>query len=55
MDSLLGLGLVVWGIGAWLTHVIYCIGASKWVFLLAGATFFPIGWVHGTGLWFGFF
>jgi hypothetical protein len=55
MDSLLSLGLVVWVGLAWLTHVIVCISTSKWVFLLAGAIFFPVGCVHGTGVWFGFF
>ena len=53
-----GLGsrlLVAWVFLAWLTHVIVCISTSKWVFLLAGAIFFPIGCVHGTGYWFGFF
>lgn len=38
---------------AWLTHVVVCIKAHLWVFLLAGAFFFPIGIVHGFGVWFG--
>lgn len=55
MDSALSLILFVWVIGAWFTHVFTCISAAKWVFLLAGAVFFPIGCVHGTGIWFGWF
>ena len=55
MSSLLGLLLAVWTIGSWLTHVIVCIQTASWLFLLAGAIFFPIGMIHGTGLWFGFF
>lgn len=55
MNGLIPIVVIVWGIAAWLTHVIFCISASKWVFLLAGAIFFPIGWLHGTGLWFGWF
>lgn len=55
MDGLLSIIVATWVIGAWLTHVITCIQAAKWVFLLAGAVFFPIGCVHGTGIWFGFF
>lgn len=55
MNSFLGIGLVAWVLGAWLTHVIVCIQASSWVFLLAGAIFFPIGFIHGTGIWLGFF
>lgn len=55
MSNALGLGLVAWVVLAWFTHVIACIQTSSWVFLLAGAIFFPIAWVHGTGLWLGFF
>lgn len=38
---------------AWLTHVIVCIKAGLWLFLIAGAIMFPIGVVHGIGIWFG--
>ncbi len=55
MNSLLGLCFVAWVVGAWLTHVITCIQTASWMFLLAGAIFFPIGWIHGTGVWFGWF
>lgn len=55
MDNIGGLIVVAWVGLAWLTHVITCISAGKWVFLLAGAVFFPIGCVHGTGIWFGIF
>jgi hypothetical protein len=55
MEGIGGFLFVAWICLAWLTHVITCIAASKWVFLLAGAVFFPIGCVHGTGVWFGFF
>lgn len=55
MGNALPLILMVWVGLAWLTHVITCIAASKWLFLLAGAVFFPIGCVHGTGIWFGVF
>ena len=40
---------------AWLTHVIVCISTSKWILLLVGAIFVPVGCVHGTGVWFGAF
>lgn len=55
MEGLFPVILMAWVGLAWLTHVIACISAAKWVFLLAGAIFFPIGCVHGTGIWFGFF
>ena len=54
-DAVLPILLSIWVVCAWLTHVIVCISTSKWVFLLAGAVFFPIGCVHGTGIWFGIF
>ncbi len=47
--------LAIWGsvLGGWLTHVIVCIAAGKWGFLIAGALFFPIGIIHGLGVWIG--
>lgn len=55
MESLMPIIFAAWVILAWLTHVITCIQSASWVFLLAGAIFFPIGCVHGTGVWFGIF
>jgi hypothetical protein len=40
---------------AWLNHVITCIQNETWGFLVAGAIFFPIGVIHGAGLWLGIF
>ena len=45
--------LAVWGASSWLTHVITCLDDGKWGFLVAGAMFFPIGMIHGTGIWLG--
>ena len=42
-------------IAGWLTHVIVTIQTAKWILLLAGAILFPIGIIHGWGLWFGLF
>lgn len=47
--------LAAWMIASWLTHVIVCIQTEAWLFLIAGAIMAPIGMIHGTGLWFGFF
>lgn len=55
MDSLGSILMVTWVVLAWFTHVVTCIKSASWVFLLAGAIFFPIGCVHGTGVWLGFF
>jgi len=46
---------LIWGFASWITHVIVCLGTGAWGFLIGGALFFPIAWVHGTGYWFGFF
>ncbi|QWY83067.1 hypothetical protein [Rhizobium phage RHph_X66] len=40
---------------AWLTHIIVCLKAGFWGFLIAGALFFPIGIIHGFGIWIGVF
>jgi len=38
---------------AWLTHVITCLAAGAWGYLIAGALLFPIAVIHGIMLWFG--
>jgi len=55
MSELLPLVGIIWVAAAWLTHVVTCLSAAKWGFLIAGAVFFPVGCVHGTGIWFGWF
>lgn len=55
MNGTLGAILAIWVALAWLTHVIVSISTSKWVLLLVGAIFFPVGCVHGTGVWLGAF
>ena len=50
MSNIWGFALFGWLAVAWLTHVVTCIKTASWVFLLAGAIFFPIGCVHGTGV-----
>jgi hypothetical protein len=55
MEDLFVIALFGWIIGSWLTHVVVCLTAGKWGFLIAGAIIFPIAWIHGTGIWLGFF
>jgi len=50
---LFGLAILVWSVAAWLTHVVVCLKAGSWGFLIAGAILFPIALIHGTGSWFG--
>ena len=40
-------------IAAWITHIVVCLQAGKWGFLIAGALFFPIAIIHGFGVWVG--
>ena len=55
MSTPLGLIAAIWVAAAWLTHVVVSIQTAKWLLLLVGAIFFPVGCVHGTGVWFGAF
>ena len=47
--------IIVLSVPAWFTHIVVCIKASKWAFLLAGMLFAPLGVVHGWGVWLGVF
>ena len=38
---------------AWLTSVVFCASTGARPLLIADAAFFPVGIVHGIGLWFG--
>jgi uncharacterized membrane protein len=41
-------------LAGWLTHLYVCFTEESWGFLIAGAIFFPVGFFHGVGTWFGF-
>jgi hypothetical protein len=55
MNDFVGGALVLWIVASWITHIVVCLKTAAWGFLIAGAIVFPIGWVHGTGIWFGIF
>jgi hypothetical protein len=40
-------------LAAWTTHVVTCLSSESWGFLIAGALFFPVGIIHGLGIWIG--
>ncbi len=50
-----GIILALTFFAGWVTHVIVCIQAASWALLIAGAIAFPIGIIHGIGIWFGAF
>jgi lipopolysaccharide export LptBFGC system permease protein LptF len=38
---------------AWLTSIVFCAASGRGPLLVASAMFFPVGVVHGIGVWFG--
>jgi len=52
-NALGGIGLISWLVLSWITHLVICFKSASWGFLIAGAIFFPVAVVHGTGCWFG--
>lgn len=40
-------------VGAMITHIIHCLVTAKYLLLIAGTFVFPVGVIHGVGLWFG--
>lgn len=55
MEELLPYAMIIWVALAWLTHVVVSIKTASWFLLIAGAIVFPVGCIHGTGVWFGVF
>jgi len=45
--------LTMFAYSAWLTSIVFCAGNGLRPLLIAAAAFFPIGIVHGVGVWFG--
>lgn len=52
MGAFFGVLAVIWIVLSWFTHLFVCFTAGKWGFLVAGAIFFPVAIIHGTGSWF---
>lgn len=55
MSDLIAVVVIVGAVVAWFTHVFVCLSTAAWGFLIAGALFFPVGIIHGIGLWLGVF
>lgn len=55
----MGVGAVLWAcflvaaVGGWAQHLYTCFTEESWGFLIAGALFFPVGIIHGWGIWLG--
>lgn len=41
------------GYSAWLTSIVFCAANGLRPLLIASAAVFPVGIVHGIGVWFG--
>lgn len=37
----------------YLNHMVTCFQDEKYILLIGGAIIFPLGWVHGIGIFFG--
>ena len=55
IKALLSLVILLLPIAAWITHVINTIQDQQWILLIVGALVFPVGIIHGIGIWFGLF
>lgn len=53
IETYLSIAIVMVLIAAWATHIIHCLIYAKYLLLIAGAFMFPVGIIHGAGLWFG--
>lgn len=53
MKGVSALMLLVSLFAAWMTHIVICLKAASWGYLVAGAIFFPVAIIHGAGHWFG--
>ena len=41
-------------LAGWFTHVAICINEGRWIFLIVGSFIYPVGSIHGIGVWFSF-
>ncbi len=53
LAALFLMGVVLLPFAAWSQHLYTCGADDRWAFATVGAIVFPIGVVHGTGVWFG--
>ena len=51
--ALAGLMAISFCYAAWLTSIVFCTAHGARPLLIASAAFFPIGIIHGIGVWFG--
>jgi hypothetical protein len=54
LAALMVMAVALPSVAAWSQHLYTCGAEDRWAFAALGAILFPIGIVHGTGVWFGF-
>ena len=54
-SDFVAIAIIAWVALSWLTHIVVCIQEAKYILLLVGAFVFPVGCIHGTGVWLGMF
>lgn len=54
MGNLLAFPIGFGIIAGWLNHLYVCVIEQMWGLLIAGFVFFPVGVIHGWGVWLGF-
>ena len=55
LAALIVIAAWITAIAAWVTHVIVCIKSASWILLPFGCFVFPVGIIHGAGIWLGLF
>ena len=53
LGGFLVIGLYVAFIGGWLQHIYTSVLANDFLMLIFGALIFPVGIIHGWGIWLG--
>ena len=51
--AIIALAIVAWVFGSLITHIWVCVATNWAAMLILGLVCFPVGVVHGTGIWFG--
>lgn len=53
MSNSMKLFFNVWLVAALVSHIAWCMRNQEYFFAITGTLLFPVGWVVGTGTWFG--
>jgi len=53
IETIMYLLLISGPLAAWLTHIIVCLIQAKYFLLVVGAFIWPVGIIHGLGIWLG--